>query len=99
VLVPESTAPLPGGDGIGDPRGGRIRRACRRCSSTLDEGEQVAIPSRRRAATAPAGHQRRGPRVDLGALTSGLVTGLREGVEAGLIVSIVITYLIRTGTH
>ena len=35
--------------------------------------------------------------VDLGALTSGLLTGLREGVEAALIVSIVITYLIRTG--
>jgi high-affinity iron transporter len=35
--------------------------------------------------------------VDLGALTSGLVTGLREGVEAALIVSIVITYLVRTG--
>jgi high-affinity iron transporter len=35
--------------------------------------------------------------VDLGALTSGLLTGLREGVEAALIVSIVITYLVRTG--
>ena len=39
----------------------------------------------------------RGLRVDLGSLTSGLVTGLREGVEAALIVSIVITYLVRTG--
>ena len=35
--------------------------------------------------------------MDLGALTSGLLTGLREGVEAALIVSIVITYLVRTG--
>src|SRR5437763_17028467 len=35
--------------------------------------------------------------VDLGAFTSGLLTGLREGVEAALIVSIVITYLVRTG--
>jgi high-affinity iron transporter len=36
--------------------------------------------------------------VDLGSFTSGLLTGLREGVEAALIVSIVITYLVRTGT-
>jgi high-affinity iron transporter len=35
--------------------------------------------------------------VDFGAFTSGLLTGLREGVEAALIVSIVITYLARTG--
>jgi high-affinity iron transporter len=35
--------------------------------------------------------------LDLGSLLSGLVTGLREGVEAALIVSIVITYLVRTG--
>jgi FTR1 family protein len=35
--------------------------------------------------------------VDLGSFTSGLLTGLREGVEAALIVSIVITYLVRTG--
>src|SRR2546423_1281446 len=41
--------------------------------------------------------QRRATIVDLGALTSGLLTGLREGVEAALIVSIVITYLARTG--
>jgi high-affinity iron transporter len=34
---------------------------------------------------------------DLGALTSGLVIGLREGVEAALIVSIVLAYLARTG--
>ena len=35
--------------------------------------------------------------MDLGAFTSGLLTGLREGVEAALIVSIVLTYLMRTG--
>jgi high-affinity iron transporter len=34
--------------------------------------------------------------VDLGSFSSGLLTGLREGVEAALIVSIVITYLVRT---
>ena len=35
--------------------------------------------------------------MDFGSFTSGLLTGLREGVEAALIVSIVITYLVRTG--
>jgi high-affinity iron transporter len=35
--------------------------------------------------------------VDLGSYTSGLLTGLREGVEAALIVSIVLAYLTRTG--
>ena len=35
--------------------------------------------------------------MDLGSFISGLLTGLREGVEAALIVSIVITYLIKTG--
>jgi high-affinity iron transporter len=35
--------------------------------------------------------------VDFGAFTSGLVTGLREGVEAALIVAIVLSYLARTG--
>jgi len=35
--------------------------------------------------------------VDFGALTAGFVTGLREGVEAALIVAIVLAYLVRTG--
>src|SRR3954451_21545746 len=35
--------------------------------------------------------------LDLGGFTSGLLTGLREGVEAALIVSIVLTSLVRTG--
>ena len=34
---------------------------------------------------------------DIGAFTSGLLTGLREGVEAALIVSIICAYLARTG--
>ena len=35
--------------------------------------------------------------MDLGSFTSGLLTGLREGVEAALIVSIILAYLARTG--
>ncbi len=34
---------------------------------------------------------------DVGALTSGLLTGLREGVEASLIVAIILAYLAKTG--
>ncbi len=37
--------------------------------------------------------------MDLGSLASGLVTGLREGVEAALIVSIILAYLARTGNR
>lgn len=35
--------------------------------------------------------------MDLGALTSGFLIGLREGVEAALIVAIVLAYVVRTG--
>jgi high-affinity iron transporter len=35
--------------------------------------------------------------LDVGALMSGLVTGLREGVEVALIMAIVLAYLVRTG--
>jgi high-affinity iron transporter len=35
--------------------------------------------------------------LDVGSFTSGLLTGLREGVEAALIVSIILAYLARTG--
>jgi high-affinity iron transporter len=35
--------------------------------------------------------------VDLGALTAGLVTGLREGVEAALIIAILLAYVNRSG--
>jgi high-affinity iron transporter len=37
--------------------------------------------------------------MDFGSLTSGLLTGLREGVEAALIVSIILAYLARTGNR
>ena len=35
--------------------------------------------------------------MDLGSFTSGLLTGLREGVEAALIIGIILSYLARTG--
>jgi high-affinity iron transporter len=37
--------------------------------------------------------------MDVGALSSGLLTGLREGVEAALIVAIICAYLARTGNR
>jgi high-affinity iron transporter len=37
--------------------------------------------------------------VDLGLFSSGLLTGLREGVEAALIVSIILAYLAKTGNE
>jgi high-affinity iron transporter len=47
----------------------------------------------------PAPNELGGFPVDLGALTTGLLTGLREGVEAALIVSIVLAYLAKTGNQ
>src|SRR3954470_19852471 len=37
--------------------------------------------------------------MDLGAFSSGLLTGLREGVEAALIVAIICAYLAKTGNQ
>ena len=37
--------------------------------------------------------------MDFGAFTTGLLTGLREGVEAALIVAIILSYLARTGRN
>lgn len=37
--------------------------------------------------------------MDFGSFTSGLLTGLREGVEAALIVGIILSYLARTGNR
>jgi len=37
--------------------------------------------------------------VDVGSLTTGLLTGLREGVEASLIVGIILAYLAKTGNR
>src|SRR4029453_15246603 len=37
--------------------------------------------------------------MDVGAFTSGLVTGLREGVEAALILAIICAYLAKTGNR
>jgi len=37
--------------------------------------------------------------LDVGSFTSGLLTGLREGVEAALIVSIILAYLAKTGNE
>lgn len=37
--------------------------------------------------------------MDIGSLTGGLLTGLREGVEAAVIVSIILAYLARTGNQ
>jgi high-affinity iron transporter len=37
--------------------------------------------------------------VDLGSFMSGLITGLREGVEAALIVAIILAYLAKTGNR
>lgn len=37
--------------------------------------------------------------MDIGSVSAGLVTGLREGVEAALVISIILSYLARTGNQ
>jgi len=53
----------------------------------------------RRASRAPLNLRTWSTPLDVGSFTSGLLTGLREGVEAALIVSIILAYLARTGNQ
>jgi len=66
-----------------------------RLTSTLGDGYDQRACS---GVSATAGRTTETPRdVNPGAFSSGLLTGLREGVEAALIVSIILAYLGRTG--
>src|SRR5919109_381876 len=62
-------------------------------SSAVDSGPQGRLPWQSRT------DAWRRCCVDYGSFSSGLLTGLREGVEAALIVSIILAYLAKTGNQ